>query len=46
MQWGAMITQDNRPIAFFRRKLSKMQTVETLKEKEENAVGTIYQSLY
>ncbi len=43
-QLGAMITQDNRPIAFFSRKLSKMQqeysvteiellaTVETLKE--------------
>ena len=25
MQMGAMITQDNRPIAFFSRKLSKMQ---------------------
>jgi hypothetical protein len=25
MQLGAMITQDNRPIAFFSRKLSKMQ---------------------
>ncbi len=44
MQLGAVITQDNRPIAFFSRKLSKMQqkysvteiellaTVETLKE--------------
>ena len=26
MQMGAMITQDNRPIAFFSRKLSEMQT--------------------
>jgi hypothetical protein len=25
MQLGAMIAQDNRPIAFFSRKLSKMQ---------------------
>ncbi len=25
MQLGAVITQDNRPIAFFSRKLSKMQ---------------------
>ena len=44
MQLGAMIAQGNRPIAFFRRKLSKMQQkysvtkiellaiVETLKE--------------
>jgi hypothetical protein len=44
MQLGAMITQDNRPIAFFSRKLSEMQQkysvteiellalVETLKE--------------
>jgi len=44
MQLGAVITQDNRPIAFFSRKLSEMQTkysvtkiellaiVETLKE--------------
>ncbi len=44
MQLGAVITQDNRPIAFFSRKLSKTQTkfsvteiellaiVETLKE--------------
>jgi hypothetical protein len=44
MQMGAVITQDNRPIAFFSRKLSKMQQkysvteielltiVETLKE--------------
>ncbi len=44
MQLGAMITQDNRPIAFFSRKLSETQTkynvtkikllaiVETLKE--------------
>ncbi len=26
IQLGAMITQDNRPIAFFSRKLSEMQT--------------------
>ncbi len=26
MQSGAVITQDNRPIVFFSRKLSKMQT--------------------
>jgi hypothetical protein len=26
MQLGAVITQDNRPIAFFSRKLSKTQT--------------------
>jgi hypothetical protein len=44
MQLGAVITQDNKPIAFFRKKLSKMQQkcsvteiellaiVETLKE--------------
>ena len=44
MQLGAVITQDNKPIAFFSRKLSEMQTkysvteiellatVETLKE--------------
>ncbi len=44
MQLGAVITQDHRPIAFFSRKLSEMQTkysvtkiellaiVETLKE--------------
>ncbi len=44
MQFGAVITQDNRPIAFFSRKLSETQTkysvtkiellaiVETLKE--------------
>ena len=44
MQLGAVITQDNRPIAFFSRKLSETQTkysvteikplaiVETLKE--------------
>jgi hypothetical protein len=44
MQLGAVITQDNRPIAFFSRKISKRQTkyrvtkiellpiVETLKE--------------
>ncbi len=44
MQLGAVITQDNRPMAFFSRKLSKMQQkcsvteiellaiVETLKE--------------
>ena len=44
MQLGAVITQDNRPIVFFSRKLSKMQAkhseteieliaiVETLKE--------------
>jgi hypothetical protein len=47
MQLGAVITQDNRPIAFFSRKLSKMQQkysvteiellaiVETLKEFKE-----------
>ncbi len=46
MQLGAVITQDNRPIVFFSRKLSKMQTkysvteikllaiVETLKDFE------------
>ncbi len=51
MQLGAMITQDNKPIAFFSRKLSKMQQkysvmeiellaiVETLKEFKEMLWG-------
>jgi hypothetical protein len=51
MQLGAMIAQGNRPIAFFRRKLSKMQQkysvtkiellaiVETLKEFKEMLWG-------
>jgi hypothetical protein len=58
MQLGAVITQDNRPIAFFSRKLSKMQQkysvteielltiVETLKEFKRDAVGAIHQSLH
>ncbi len=51
MQLGAVITQGNRPIAFFRRKLSEVQSkysvtiiellviVETLKEFEECCGG-------
>jgi len=58
LQLGAVITQDNRPIAFLSRKLSETQTrytvteiellaiVETLKRIQRNAVGADYQSLY
>jgi hypothetical protein len=58
MQLGAVITQDNRPIAFFSRKLSVTQAkysvtkiellaiVETLKEVKRYAVGTANQSLH
>jgi hypothetical protein len=58
MQLGSVITQGNRPIAFFSRELSVMQTkysvteikllaiVETLKDKSRNAVGANNQSLY
>jgi hypothetical protein len=54
---GAVITQDNRPIAFFSRKLSKMQQkysvmeielltiVETLKVQRD-AVGARHHSLH
>ncbi len=57
MQLGAMITQDNRPIAFFSRKLSKMQQkysvteiellaiVETLKEFK-GMLGARHKSLH
>jgi hypothetical protein len=34
MQLGAVITQDNRPIAFFSRKLSQTQTKYTVTEIE------------
>ncbi len=57
-QLGAVIAQDNRPIVFFSRRLSKMQQkysvteiellaiVETLKEFKGYAVGARYQSLH
>jgi hypothetical protein len=38
MQLGAMITQDNRPIAFFSRKLSKMQQKYSVTEIELLAI--------
>jgi hypothetical protein len=38
MQLGAMITQDNRPIAFFRRKLSEMQQKYSVTEIELLAI--------
>jgi ribonuclease HI len=38
MQLGAVITQDNRPIAFFRRKLSKMQQKYSVTEIELLAI--------
>ncbi len=38
MQLGAVITQDNRPIAFFGRKLSVMQTKYSVTEIEVLAV--------
>jgi hypothetical protein len=37
-QLGAMITQDNRPIAFFGRKLSKMQQKYSVTEIELLAI--------
>jgi hypothetical protein len=37
-QLGAMITQDNRPIVFFRRKLSKMQQKYSVAEIELLAI--------
>jgi hypothetical protein len=57
-QLGAVITQDNRPIAFFTRKLSKMQQkysvteiellaiVETLKEFKGMLWGARHKSLH
>ncbi len=38
MQLGAMITQDNRPIAFFSRKLSKVQQKYSVTEIEFLAI--------
>jgi hypothetical protein len=38
MQLGAMITQDNRPIAFFSRKLSKTQQKYSVAEIELLAI--------
>jgi hypothetical protein len=38
MQLGAMITQDNRPIAFFSRKLSKTQQTYSVTEIELLAI--------
>jgi hypothetical protein len=38
MQLGAAITQDNRPIAFFSRKLSKMQQKHSVTEIELLAI--------
>ncbi len=58
MQLGAVITQENRPIAFFKRKLSKTQTkysltkinllaiVETLKEFQGMLLGANHKGLY
>ncbi len=58
MQLGAVITQDNRPIAFFSRKLSETQQkysvteiellaiVETLKGVQRDAVGARHNSLH
>jgi hypothetical protein len=37
-QLGAVITQDNRPIAFFSRKLSKMQQIYSVTEIELLAI--------
>ncbi len=57
-QLGAVITQKNRPIAFFSRKLSGAQCkysvtkiellaiVKTLKEFKKDAMGPTYQSVY
>jgi hypothetical protein len=57
MQLGAVITQDNRPIAFFSRKLSKTQQkysvteiehlaiVETLKEFKVTLITKISQEM-
>jgi hypothetical protein len=57
-QLGAVITQNNRPIAFFSRKLSPAQCkysvteiellaiVETLKKVQRDAVGPTYKSVY
>ena len=39
MQLGAVITQDNRPIAFFSRKLSEMQQKSSVTEIELLAIG-------
>ncbi len=39
MQLGAMIIQDNRPIAFFSRKLSEMQQKCSVTEIELLAIG-------
>ncbi len=38
MQLGAVITQDNRPIAFFSRKRSKMQQKYSVTENELVAI--------
>jgi hypothetical protein len=38
MQWRAVITQDNKPIAFFSKKLSKMQQKYSVKEIELFAI--------
>jgi hypothetical protein len=38
MQLGAVITEDNRPIAFFSRKLSKTQTKYSVTEIELLAI--------
>ena len=38
MRLGAVITQDNKPIAFFSRKLSKMQTKYSVTEIELLAI--------
>ncbi len=38
MQLGAVITQDNRPIAFFSRKLSEMQQKYSVTEIELLAI--------
>jgi hypothetical protein len=39
MQLGAMITQDNKPMAFFSRKLSEMQQKYSVTEIELLAIG-------
>ena len=41
MQLGAMITQDNRPIAFFSRKLSETQQKYSVTEIELLAIVEI-----
>jgi hypothetical protein len=55
MQLGAVITQDNRPIVFFSRKLSEMQTKYSVTEIKllaivkgisRYAVGTTNKSLH